>query len=123
MEENRKKQERRYPSQLSLTIRVIVGGYLDYEAYSIMTSGLEKSPYIYIAVVAFVIIGTILAAWSLLYLALGKYEGGKADHWAEDHPEEVEETAAIEAIEENEEFQDEEVQDEDESDNTEESEL
>jgi len=99
MEENRKKQTRPYPKQIILTIRVIVGGYLDYLAYQIITSGEEKGPFMYCAVVAFIISGTFLAGWSLLSLILGKYEGGKADHWEEDHPEIVEEAVKSAEVE------------------------
>ena len=87
MEENRPKQTRRYPTQVVLTIRVIVGAYVMYLAYQIVTSGEEKPWYIYIFVVLFVVVGIAMIVWSLKHLILGEYEGGKADHYDEDNAE------------------------------------
>ena len=97
MEENRPKQTRRFPTQAVLTIRVIVGAYVMYLAYQIVTSGEEKPWYIFIFVVLFVVVGILMIAFSLKHLILGEYDGGKADHYEEDNAEEEEVISSVEA--------------------------
>lgn len=74
--DNKKKS---YPTQLVLTIRTIVGVYVVYLAYQIITSGDEKSIPIWAAVVLFIVVGSGLAIMSIKHFICGEYEGGKKD--------------------------------------------
>lgn len=70
-----------FPTQLSLTIRVIVGAYVIYSMYEAFTSSDEKSTILYVLIVLLTIIGAVLVVWSLKKLIKGEYAGGKADLW------------------------------------------
>lgn len=111
MEENKNTQEnavtpKRYPTQLVLTIRVIVGAYVLYSMYEVLSSGDEKSTLMYVAVALIAVIGLIILVWALKMLICGQYEGGKADEWSKmkaeeeaNSQEEVIEEAKVEMIE------------------------
>ena len=79
---NNNNTPKRYPTQLVLTIRVIVGAYVLYSVYEVMTSGEDKSLWMYLAVAFIAIAGTIILGWALKMLICGQYEGGKADEWS-----------------------------------------
>lgn len=68
-----------YPTQTVLTIRAIVGAYVLYLAYQIITSGDVISIPMWIGVAVFLIAGTGLVAISVKHLICGEYEGGKKD--------------------------------------------
>jgi len=74
-----KKKVKVYPTQVMLTIRVIVGGYVLYSMYQVMTSEASKSTAMYAMVVVLALVGGFLVVWSLKNLVMGEYEGGKAD--------------------------------------------
>ncbi len=75
-EEPRKKN---YPTQVVLTIRTIVGAYVFYLAYQIVTSGDEISIPMWAAVVLFLVAGAGLVIMSVKHFICGEYEGGKKD--------------------------------------------
>ncbi len=75
-EESRKTN---YPTQLVLTIRTIVGAYVLYLAYQIITSGDEKTGLMWAAVGLFIVAGSALVILSVKHFICGEYEGGKKD--------------------------------------------
>lgn len=68
-----------YPTQVVLSIRAIVGGYLVYLAYQIITSGNEINIPMWIAVGIFIVAGAALVIMSVKHFICGEYEGGKKD--------------------------------------------
>ena len=72
-------ESRNYPTQAVLTIRAIVGIYVAYLAYQIITSGDEKSPWIWAVVVLFILAGVGLVAMSVKHFVCGEYKDGKKD--------------------------------------------
>ena len=68
-----------YPTQVVLTIRTIVGGYLVYLAYQIITSGSKISAWMWAPVILFIIAGAALVVMSVKHFICGEYEGGKKD--------------------------------------------
>jgi len=75
-EETRKKS---YPTQTVLTIRAIVGGYVFYLAYQIVTSGDEVTGPMWAAIGLFFVAGAALVIMSVKHFICGEYEGGKKD--------------------------------------------
>ena len=73
-------KSKKYPPQMSLTIRAIVGAYVLYLAYQIATSDSEVTIPMWIAVGIFVIAGTGLVIMSIKHFICGEYEGGKKDN-------------------------------------------
>ena len=71
---------KKYPPQMSLTIRAIVGGYVLYLAYQIATSDNEVTIPMWIAVGLFVVAGAGLVIMSIKHFICGEYEGGKKDN-------------------------------------------
>ena len=68
-----------YPTQTVLTIRAIVGGYVIYLAYQIITSGNKISAWMWAAIALFIIAGSGLVITSVKHFICGEYEGGKRD--------------------------------------------
>ena len=77
--EETKETKNNYPTQLNLTIRAIVGGYVAYLAYQIVTSKGEMTPLMWVAVAVFIFAGVGLVALSIKHFVCGEYEGGKKD--------------------------------------------
>ena len=73
-------KSKRYPPQMSLTIRAIVGAYVLYLAYQIATSDSEVTIPMWIAVGVFVVAGAGLVIMSIKHFICGEYEGGKKDN-------------------------------------------
>ena len=71
---------KKYPPQMSLTIRAIVGAYVLYLAYQIATSDSEVTIPMWLAVGVFVIAGTGLVIMSIKHFICGEYEGGRKDN-------------------------------------------
>lgn len=92
-----------YYSKNMLFIRMLIGGYLVYLAYSLIESYISNAdrvsnssmpvPVLIIASVIFMAVGLAVAILSLKGLIKGEYKGGKADS--------SEEECSEEAIEEN----------------------
>ncbi len=74
-----KENRSKYPTQLVLTIRTIVGAYVIYLAYQIITSDGAKSIPIWAAVILFIVAGSALVIMSVKHFILGEYEGGRKD--------------------------------------------
>ena len=68
-----------YPTQAVLTIRAIVGAYVLYLAYQIITSDNEVTPLMWAAVGLFIVAGSGLVIMSVKHFICGEYEGGKKD--------------------------------------------
>ena len=68
-----------YPTQLALGIRAIVGAYVLYLAYQIITSDNEVTVPMWIAVAVFIVAGVALVIMSVKHYISGEYEGGKKD--------------------------------------------
>ena len=68
-----------YPTQTVLAIRAIVGAYVMYLAYQIMTSDNEVTIPMWIAVGVFIVAGAALVIMSVKHFICGEYEGGKKD--------------------------------------------
>ena len=68
-----------YPTQVVLSIRAIVGGYLMHLAYQIITSDSEVTSLMWIAVGIFILAGAVLVIMSVKHFICGEYEGGKKD--------------------------------------------
>lgn len=77
--DNGKESPKNYPTQTVLTIRAIVGGYVMYLAYQIITSDSTKSPWMWAAVAVLLIAGALLVIMSVKHFISGEYEGGKKD--------------------------------------------
>ena len=68
-----------YPTQVALTIRAIVGGYVVYLAYQIITSKNALTVPMWIAAGVFIVAGIALVVMSVKHYICGEYEGGKKD--------------------------------------------
>lgn len=77
--EDNKSGHSNYPTQLALAIRAIVGGYVLYLAYQLMTSENELTTLMWIFAGVFVIAGSGLVIMSIKHFLCGEYEGGKKD--------------------------------------------
>ena len=74
-----KSSKKTYPTQAVLTIRMIVGVYVAYLAYQIITSKEEIPPLMWVPIVIFIIAGAALVITSVKHFVCGEYEGGKKD--------------------------------------------
>ena len=63
-----------YPTQTVLTIRAIVGGYVLYLAYQIITSGNDITPFMWIAVAIFILAGAGLIIMSIKHFICKEYK-------------------------------------------------
>ena len=73
------KSGKNYPTQVVLTIRTIVGVYVAYLAYQIITSKEEIQPLMWVPIVIFIVAGAALVITSIKHFVCGEYEGGKKD--------------------------------------------
>lgn len=78
-------QGKRYTTKVVLGIRVLVGAYILYLVYQILSSGDPKPIPVWIFVVIFIISGLLMVILSGKKLLLGEYEGGKADISSDDN--------------------------------------
>ena len=75
----KKNDKKSYPTQVVITIRVIVGAYVLYNMYDILTNNTEKSILMYIVAVLMGLAGLVLVVIGVKNLIMGEYEGGRAD--------------------------------------------
>lgn len=68
-------KSKNYPTQVVLTIRAIVGAYVFYLAYQIVTSGNELSIPMWIAVIVFFVAGAGLVIMSIKHFICKEYSG------------------------------------------------
>lgn len=78
-EENVNENRKPYPSTGILSIRIIVGLYVLYNMYQVITSDSEKAVYLYVIVVLMTLVALFLVGTSLIHYIKGEYSGGKAD--------------------------------------------
>ena len=78
-EEQTPEKHNNFPTQAVLTIRAIVGIYVVYLAYQIITSDSEITPWMWGAVGLFIVAGTGLVVMSVKRFICGEYVGGKKD--------------------------------------------
>ncbi|MBR2530218.1 MAG: hypothetical protein IKE35_04235 [Lachnospiraceae bacterium] len=77
--EKTKEDHHNFPTQAVLTIRAIVGIYVVYLAYQIITSDSEITPWMWGAVGLFIVAGSGLVVMSVKRFICGEYVGGKKD--------------------------------------------
>ncbi len=70
-------EQKNYPTQAVLTIRIVVGIYVAYLAYQIVTSKDEITTLMWVAVAVFVVAAVGLIAMSIKHFICGEYEGGE----------------------------------------------
>ncbi|MBE5927788.1 MAG: hypothetical protein E7267_00200 [Lachnospiraceae bacterium] len=98
-----------YYSKNMLFIRMLIGGYLVYLAYSLIESYISNAdkvsnssmpvPVLIIASIIFMAVGLAVAIISLKGIIKGEYKGGKADFSEEEYSEDaIEENIAEENI-------------------------
>jgi len=86
-----KKAKNPLPNQGMLAIRAIVGGYLVYLAYDILSTESTTVPRIGILLfcILFVIAGSALVVMTIRSFVKGEYIGGKADFTEDEDDEEI----------------------------------
>ncbi len=73
------KKSKTLPTQTLLVIRALIGGYVLYLAYGLITSKDEKTTMIYVFTALFLVAGILLISLSIKHFICGEFEGGKAD--------------------------------------------
>lgn len=92
MNENKdKKQKNSLPNQAMLGIRAVVGGYLVYLAYDILSTESVTVPRVGILLfsILFVIAGIVIVVTTVRSFIKGEYIGGKADYTEDEYEEEI----------------------------------
>ena len=86
-----KKAKKALPTQGMLGIRLIVGGYLVYLAYDILSTESVMVPRVGIILfsILFVIAGSVIVVLTLRSFIKGEYIGGKADDTEDEYEEEI----------------------------------
>jgi len=89
MDNNEKKTKRYLPNQSMLTIRVVVGGYLVYLAYDIVSTEALTVPRIGIILfsILFAVAGLFIVIATIRSFIKGEYIGGKADFTEDEYEE------------------------------------
>ena len=91
MNSEKENKSRKYlPNQSMLAIKVILGGYLVYLAYDIMSTEIYAGPRIGIVLfcILFVVAGIFLIITTARSFIRGEYIGGKADIMEDEYEEE-----------------------------------
>lgn len=90
MNDNREKNKKYLPNQSMLAIKAVLGGYLVYLAYDVMSTEILTGPRVGIALfcVLFVIAGIFLVITTIRSFIKGEYIGGKADFTEDEYGEE-----------------------------------
>lgn len=86
-----KKTKNSLPNQSMLAIRAVVGGYLIYLAYDILSTESVTAPRIGMILfcILFVVAGIVLITTTLRSFVKGEYIGGKADYTEDENEEEI----------------------------------
>jgi len=82
MNDKKEKNQKKYlPNPSMLAIKAVLGGYLVYLAYDVMSTEILTGPRIGIAIfcILFVVAGFVLVITTLRSFIKGEYIGGKAD--------------------------------------------
>lgn len=88
---NDNKEKKKYlPNQSMLAIKAVLGGYLVYLAYDIMSTEILMGPRVGITIfcILFVIAGVFLVITTVRSFIRGEYIGGKADFTEDEYGEE-----------------------------------
>lgn len=88
---NDNKEKKKYlPNQSMLAIKAVLGGYLVYLAYDIMSTEILMGPRVGIIIfcILFVIAGVFLVITTVRSFIRGEYIGGKADFTEDEYGEE-----------------------------------
>ncbi len=90
MNDNKDKKKKYLPNQSMLAIKAILGGYLVYLAYDVMSTEILTGPRVSITLfcILFVIAGIVLVVTTVRSFIRGEYVGGKADNTEEEYEEE-----------------------------------
>ena len=90
MNDNREKNKKYLPNQSMLAIKAVLGGYLVYLAYDVMSTEILTGPRVGITLfcVLFVIAGIFLVITTIRSFIKGEYIGGKADFTEDEYGEE-----------------------------------
>lgn len=98
MNNNKDNKKSYLPNQSMLAIKVVLGGYLVYLAYDVMSTEILSGPRIGITLfcILFVIAGIMLLFTTIRSFIRGEYVGGKAD-FTEDEDEEENSQPVIDA--------------------------
>ena len=90
MNDNKDKKKKYLPNQSMLAIKAVLGGYLVYLAYDIMSTEILTGPRVGITLfcVLFVIAGIFLVITTIRSFIKGEYIGGKADFTEDEYGEE-----------------------------------
>lgn len=86
-----KKPKNSLPNQSMLAIRAVVGGYLVYLAYDILSTESVTVPRIGMIIfcILFVVAGIVLIVTTVRSFVKGEYIGGKADYTEDEYEEEI----------------------------------
>jgi len=90
MNSNKDNKKSYLPNQSMLAIRAVLGGYLVYLAYDVMSTEILTGPRIGITLfcILFVIAGVMLLFSTIRSFIRGEYVGGKADFTEDEYEEE-----------------------------------
>ena len=90
MNDNKENKKKYLPNQSMLAIKAVLGGYLVYLAYDIMSTEILTGQRIGIILfcILFVIAGSILVITTVRSFIKGEYIGGKADFTEDENEEE-----------------------------------
>ncbi len=90
MNDNKEKKKKYLPNQSMLAIKAVLGGYLVYLAYDVMSTEILMGPRVGISLfcILFVVAGIILVITTIRSFIRGEYIGGKADFTEDEYEEE-----------------------------------
>lgn len=90
MNSNKENKKSYLPNQSMLAIKAVLGGYLVYLAYDVMSTEILTGPRIGITLfcILFVIAGVMLLFSTIRSFIRGEYVGGKADFTEDEYEEE-----------------------------------
>lgn len=90
MNDNKDKKKKYLPNQSMLAIKAVLGGYLVYLAYDVMSTEILTGPRLGITLfcILFVIAGIVLVITTVRSFIKGEYIGGKADFTEDEYEKE-----------------------------------
>jgi hypothetical protein len=90
MDRNKNNKKSYLPNQSMLAIKAVLGGYLVYLAYDVMSTEILTGPRIGIILfcILFVVAGIVLLFSTIRSFIKGEYVGGKADFTEDEYEEE-----------------------------------
>ena len=90
MSDNKDKKKKYLPNQSMLAIKAVLGGYLVYLAYDVMSTEILMGPRVGVTLfcILFVIAGIVLVITTIRSFIRGEYIGGKADFTEDEYEKE-----------------------------------